>query len=50
MSEDKKKMYYYYSGKEKKADAVKKKAEEGLVPYSSSEIQRDFDRMIEFPT
>ena len=46
MSEDKKKMYYYYSGKEKKAGAVKKKAEEGLVPYSSSEIQRDFDRMM----
>ena len=40
-------MYYYYGGKEKKAGELKKKTEEGMVPYGSSEIQRDFDRMME---
>lgn len=47
MSEEKKKkMYYYYGGKEKKAGELKKEKEEGMVPYSSSAIQRDFDRMM----
>ena len=46
MSEDKKKMYYYYAGKEKKAGEIKKRQEE-IAPYSSSGIQRDFDRMME---
>ncbi len=45
--EEKKKKYYYYGGKEKKADEAKKGAEEGLVPYSFGDIQRDFDRMME---
>ena len=48
MSEDKKKkMYYYYGGKEKKASEVKKHAGEDLAPFSTSENQRDFDRMME---
>ena len=47
MSEEKKKkMYYYYGGKEKKAERVKKEAQE-ITPYTSSAIQRDFDRMME---
>ena len=45
--EEKKKQYYYYGKKEKKAGEVRKGAEEGIVPYSSGEIQRDFDRMME---
>jgi HSP20 family molecular chaperone IbpA len=43
--EKKKKMYYYYGGKEKKAGEIKKHAEE-ITPYASSDIQRDFDRMM----
>ena len=47
MSEDKKKkMYYYYGGKEKKAGEIKKHAEE-ITPYSSNEMQRDFNSMME---
>jgi HSP20 family protein len=48
LSEDKKKkMYYYYGGKEKKADEIRKASDEQIAPYSSSENQRDFDRMME---
>ena len=47
MSEEKKKMYYYYGGKEKKAGEVKKQTQEGIAPYSSMAIHRDFDRMME---
>ncbi len=46
MSEDKKKINYYYAGKEKKAGEIKKRVED-MTPYSSNEIQRDFDRMME---
>jgi HSP20 family protein len=45
--EKKKKMYYYYGGTEKRAGEIKKKSDEGTVPYSSGEIQREFNRMME---
>jgi HSP20 family protein len=45
LSEDKKKINYYYGGKEKTAQEVKKDSEE-LTPYTSKEIQRDFNRLM----
>ena len=39
-------MNYYYVGKEKKAGEIKKHTEE-MSPYSSKEIQRDFDGLME---
>jgi HSP20 family protein len=47
LSEDKKKMYYYYGGKEKKAGEVKKQTEEGMIPYFSRDVQRNFNRMMD---
>ncbi len=47
LSEEKKKQYYY-GGKERKAGEVRKEAEERTIaPYTSREIQQDFDRMME---
>ncbi len=45
MSEDKKKMNYYYGGKEKTAKEIKKDHEE-ITPYTSSDIERDFNRLM----
>lgn len=48
MAEEEKKKKQYYSGKkEKKAGEVRKQPEEGIVPYSFGEIQRDFAMMMD---
>lgn len=47
LSDDKKKMYYYYGGKEKKASEAKEGAEKEITPYRFSDIQRDFDRLMD---
>jgi HSP20 family protein len=49
LSEEKKKKEYYYGGAEKKAGEIKKapEEEEGMIPYFSRDIQRDFNRMME---
>jgi HSP20 family protein len=46
LSEEKKKKQYYYGGKEKKASDIRKR-EQGMVPYSFVDVQRDFDTMME---
>jgi HSP20 family protein len=45
LSEDKKKMYYYYGGKEKTAREAKKDSEE-IMPYTSKDMQHDFNRLM----
>jgi HSP20 family protein len=44
LSEEKKQ--YYYGGKEKKASDIRRR-EQGMVPYSFGDVQRDFDTMME---
>ncbi len=47
MSEEKKKMNYYYGGKEKAAQEIKKGAKEEIMPYTSRDMMRDFDRLMD---
>jgi HSP20 family protein len=47
LSEDKKKMNYYYGGKEKSAEEIKKGSQEEITPYTSRDMMRDFDRLID---
>ncbi len=44
MSEDKKKMNYYYGGKEKNARELRKQEE--IEPYRASNIERDFNKLM----
>ncbi len=46
MSEDKKKMNYYYGGKEKTAEEVKKGSREEIMPYTSRDMEHDFNRLM----
>lgn len=46
LSDDKKKMIYY-DGKEKSADEIQRENEdEDIVPYTSKDIHRDFNRLL----
>jgi len=49
LSEEKKKKEYYYGGEEKKAGELKKASEEeeGMIPYFSRDVQREFNRMMD---
>jgi HSP20 family protein len=38
-------MYYYYGGKEKTAKQAKKESEE-IMPYTTKDMQRDFNRLM----